>query len=109
MFVRYMGGGIGHKVTNHIPQAKAGRATETGGDVQEDLIVDDAGNVEDEPHLEEYGADEDGHDGDGDGDMEEVNADEEADFGYGDSDESEGEESEDEDDSDGEDECALEL
>jgi hypothetical protein len=109
MFVHYMGGGIRHKVTNHIPQAKAGHATTTEGDVQEDLIVDNAGNIEDEPHLEEYGTDEDGHDGDGDGDMEEVNADKEADFGYRDSDKSKGEESEDEDDSDGEDECALEL
>jgi hypothetical protein len=109
MFVHYMGGGIRHKVTNHIPQAKAGCATETEGDIQENLITDDVGNVEDEPHLEEYGADEDGHNGDGDGDMEEVNEDKEVDFGYRDSDESEGEESEDEDDSNSEDECALEL
>jgi hypothetical protein len=108
MFMHYLGGGIGHKITEHIPQARAGRATETEGD-QEDLAVDDARNVEAEPHLDEYAADEDGDDGDGNGDVEDVDTDEEADFGYGDSEKSEGEESEDEDDSDGEQDCVYEL
>jgi hypothetical protein len=109
MFMHYIGGGIGHKVTNHILQARAGRTTKTEGDIQEDLIVDDVGNIEDEPHLNMYGADEDGHNEDGDRDVKEVNMDEEADFGYRDSEGSEGEESKDEDDSDGEDKCIYEL
>jgi hypothetical protein len=109
MFMRYLGRGIGHKITVHIPQARGGPPTETEDEVQEDLIVDDAANLGAEPHLDEYVADEDGDDGNGDGDIEDVNTDEEADFGYGDSEDSEGEESEDEDISDGEDDCVYEL
>jgi len=93
----------------HIPQARGGPPTETEDEVQEDLIVDDAGNLGAEPHLSKYIADKDGDDGNEDGDIEDVNTDEEADFGYGDSEDSEGEESEDKDILDGEDDCVYKL
>jgi hypothetical protein len=108
MFMRYLGCGIGHKVTEHIRQTTTQRATETEADIQEDLAVDDAENLEAEPYLDEYDADEDGDDGKGNEDVENVDTDEEADFGYGDSENSEEAESEDEDDSDGEDDCVYE-
>ena len=102
MFMWYLGSGIGHKVTNHIPQTRAGHTTDAEVSVQEDLAADDMGNLEAEPHLDEYGADENGDDGNGNRDVEDVDSDEDADFGYRDSEDSEGEESADEDDSDGE-------
>ena len=104
----YIGCGIGHKVTEYIPQTRAGCVTETEVDVQEDLATDDVGNLEAEPHLDEHGADEDGEDGDDgnrNGDVEVIDSDEEADFGYRDSEDSQGEESDDEDNSEAEDDC----
>ena len=109
MFMWYIGSGIGHKVTNYIPLTRAGHATKAEVNVQEDLAADDMGDIEAEPHLDKYGADEDGDDGNGNEDVEDVDADEEADFGYQDSEDSKGEESKDEDDLDGEQDCVYEL
>src|SRR5216683_7528353 len=95
MFMRYLGSGIRHKVTNHILQTRAGHATKAEVDVQKDLTMDDVGSVEAKPHLDEYGTDEDGDDGNGNRDVEGVYSDEEADFGYRDSENSKGEASDD--------------
>ena len=109
MFMQYIGRGIGHKGTDHVPETRTGHVTEAEVDVEEDLAADDMGNLDAEPHLDWYGANEDGDDGNGNKDVDAVDADEEADFGYRDSEDSEGEESADEDDSDGEQDCIYEL
>jgi len=105
MFMRYLGSGIRHKVTNHIPQTRAGHATKAEVNVQEDLAADDVGSIEAKPHLNEYGTDEDGDDGNGNRDVEGIDSNEEADFRYRDSENSEGEVSDDKGDSDMEDDC----
>ena len=63
------------------------------------------GSLEAEPHLNEYGANEDGDDGNGNRGIEGIDSNKEADFGYRDSENSEGEVSDDKGDSDMEDDC----
>lgn len=105
--MHYVGHGICHKVTYHIPQTRAGHTPEAEGDVQEDLTADDMENLETEPRLDEFEADEDNHDGIADKDMEDVDTDEEVDFGYGGSEKSKEEQSKDENDEEAEDDCAY--
>ena len=80
MFMRFLGGGIGHKVTDHVEQITPTRVRDEAPDLHnEDTIPQ---NMQD--HTRE-------DDDDVVGDPEEVDADEEADYGYADDVESEDE------------------
>jgi hypothetical protein len=78
MFMRFLGGGIGHKVTDFVQQiGPESIHTTTELDVQDELIA--AENVEDVPQDEDRVLDEDD-------DAEEVDLEEEVDYGYADAD-----------------------
>ena len=94
MFMRFLGGGIGHKATDHLQQRTptcVHDETSDPHDDDEDIIPH---NAQDHTQVE----------GDDvlDGDLEEVETDEEADYGYADILESEGESSEGEGEGEGE-------
>jgi hypothetical protein len=80
MFMRFLGGGIGHKVTESVPQRRpeSGREAAEPDIWEEEIVAEDA---EDEPQVEDMALEEDL-------DVEEVDLDEEADFGYVDREES---------------------
>jgi hypothetical protein len=70
MFMRFLGGGIGHKATDFVRQRRPETIREvTEYDIQEEEIA--AEDIEDLHQVE-------------DGDVEEVDPDEEGDFGYAD-------------------------
>jgi len=76
MFMRFLGGGVGHKVTDFVQQIRPESiCTATEPDVQDEGIA--AEHVEDEPQVEGGVLDEDG-------DVEDVDLDKEVDFGYAD-------------------------
>lgn len=82
MFMRFLGGGIGHRATDHLQQRTPTCIRDEVPDPHDEDIPH---NRQDHTQAE---------DGDGDGDPEEVDTDEEADYGYADDLESEGEDSE---------------
>jgi hypothetical protein len=88
MFMRFVGGGIGHRATDYLEQSVSELAPEIVPDTQEEIGDDIEIECQDPPF--------DGDDGDEDGELEEVNSDEEVDFGYGDSADSDGEASDEE-------------
>ena len=81
MFMRYIGGGIGHKATNFIKQTVPEPAPEIPSNTQEDTagLEGITGRVSTVPHPQ-LGED----DIDEDADLEHADSEEEADFGYGD-------------------------
>jgi hypothetical protein len=101
MFMRFLGGGIGHKVTDFVQQRSSESICATTElDVQDEEIVVE--NIEYEPQDEGEVREEDDV-------LEDVDLDEELDFGYADEDEgSAAEESEqDANSEDDEDSCGL--
>jgi hypothetical protein len=95
MFMRFVGGGIGHKATDYIQQSTPVCVRDEAPDVQDEVII---------PHDTHDHAREGGDDVDVDGDPEEVDIDEEVDYGYGDDLESEDKDSEGEEENDDDDE-----
>jgi hypothetical protein len=76
MFMRFLGGGIGHKATDFVRQRRPETIRDvTEYDIQEEEIA--AEDIEDPHQVEDADLEEDG-------DMEEVDPDEEGDFGYAD-------------------------
>jgi hypothetical protein len=86
MFMRFVGGGIGHRVTDYLEESVSDLVSDR--DNQEDIGSD----IE----IERQTPPLDGDDADEDAELEEVNSDEEVDFGYGDGADSEGEASDEE-------------
>lgn len=80
MFMRFLGGGIGHKATDHLQQRAPTCVHDEAPDPQDGDSI---------PHNTQ-----DHTQADVDGGCEEVDTDEEADYGYADGPESEGEDSE---------------
>ena len=86
MFMWFLGGGIGHKVTDHLQQrTPTGVHDEVPDPHDEDVIPHNTQDHIDHTQVE---------DDDGNGDPEEVDTDEEADYGYEDNLESEGKDNE---------------
>ena len=115
MFMQFSGGGIGHKVTDHVQQR-----TPTGVHNAAPNSHDKAPDPHDEvpnPHNDTIPHDTQDYpqagDDDGDGDPKEVDTDEEADYGYVDGPESKSEDGESEDgegrDGEGEEETDADM
>ena len=95
MFMRFVGGGIGHKATDYIQQSTPVCVRDEGPDVQDEGAV---------PHGTQDHAQAGEDDVDVDGDPEEGDADEEVDYGYADDLVSDDKDSEDEEENDDDDE-----
>jgi len=91
MFMRFLGGGIGHKVTEHVQQnivssqREGHDDSETAENSEGDIFINE--NTETEPTDHQENGDENDSE-----DIEEVDVDEELDFGYGEAPVSESEE-----------------
>jgi hypothetical protein len=101
MFMRYLGGGIGHKATEMFQQHTVEQAHEFGPDLEEDPVIADDILDEIRPNNDDIDDEEV---------VDEVDEEEEADYGYGDDvrcEDGESDQAEDDDDDDDNGDCDL--
>ena len=84
MFMRFVGGGIGHKSTDSIQQLER-LSTSVPEELEDPILHDDQEDITPGPHTQDHvQGGPGGEDDDIEGDPEEAGSDEEVDYGYAD-------------------------